>query len=533
MKKLFLYIILLESIVGFSQTPSFLKTFKDIGGSMDVMQYPDFDTLSRSSFFLSGYYSDGNAPVSDSMNGCGFILKCNSNGNTSWIKKYHLLTYSSYFRSINVLKNKDIIVAGLAYAAPKRNGLLMRCDSNGNVLWAKNFLNQDINKVKQLKNGNIGFVATDSFVVNYGVFSNNGTLLWCKKITDFGVHSFNATDLIENKNGDLLITGYRGGATKWDAFAFLADSLGNKKNDIVMANPITNFAMFNKSCIDKKGGFYIVGTGQGNAFDIAGLVVRTDKNLNIIWYEELIAGGGPNNEFTDVAALDSNNVVILTEPESYGIWAAVKRAGLTFMDSNGVNRRNFLFTPDSNDFFPSKFMFLPSGKIIFMTNYSQKFRYGVTDTLTNGFCGFQNITFTPLIAQQVFTNILNSVNSSMSSYTIPVWVATPTNITDNYYCSGPVTGIKENLEENDIEVFPNPAKGQINFITKTEGKFNLNNPSYIKITDSNGNLVKEFNSQYRMEVINIKVDDLANGIYFAKIEFLNKNAIYKKIVILN
>ena len=94
----------------------------------------------------------------------------------------------------------------------------------------------------------------------------------------------------------------------------------------------------------------------------------------------------------------------------------------------------------------------------------------------------------------------------------------------NLYCIENVDGIEEDFSSS-INVYPNPAKNQINISIK-DGI--MESPVCVSIYDILGKVIyNEFSSKNK---ITINSSDWASGLYTLRLE-QNEKSIYKKIII--
>jgi|GEM_PF-1514746 len=128
------------------------------------------------------------------INSDSYVLKFSTSGQLVWKTK---IDYGQSDRALSVtpLKDGSIVVCGLTnevFSNPSARAFVTKLNKDGDVLW-ENFY--------------------DSTGIGAPVAG---------------------VDLLELKNGDLLISGYKIGAPKYNIFLLLADSAGNEKNRMVL-----------------------------------------------------------------------------------------------------------------------------------------------------------------------------------------------------------------------------------------------------------------------------------------------------------
>lgn len=538
------YLILFH-LLGTSQSTLFFKGLTPIPSYTAYGSSSSIDTLSQNSFICGGRSMRFPGPIGDTITHDSYLLKNEINGLTKWFKKYHLHGASLAFNDVKIDKNKDILICGASSTlnATYPDGILIKTDSNGIVKWAKRYPRQELFSTRPLKNGDIAVFATDSTEkIKLCLLDINGNVKWCKKqISNFG-NTFYGCRITEGKNKDLLFYGYDG-----RAFAILTDSLGNNKKNLNMTNPVAIANIF-YSCISFfNNGYYICGIGQGVSNLFTGNVLRLDNSLNVLWYKNLKLTNHVA-EFFDIGAFSNNNLILLTEPEDNGSnLGGLKRMGLTFIDSIGNVRKSLLFTDDSVNYLPSNFFLLRDGNILFNgIGYTDTITsgmngcYGITDTTSNGFCGFDPVTFVNANTTEIFLfNNYSFSNSSLNSHTVSLNIYLPPDLDIKYICSsGPVApydpvdvGIEEEEKGVDfLKLFPNPANESIVLVNnEPEKRFLLYN-SKIKVINTFGITILETEMrQSNSQIINTK--DLKEGMYFLSLTLTNGETILKKFIV--
>ena len=553
-KYLFISLLLCCSFTFNGQSNQFLKTFSSTPTySVYQMPYPSIDTLSQNSFITSGFTMRFSNSANDTLTANSFLQKTEISGLTKWYKNYHLNGYTLTFKDLKVLKNKDILVGGLTndYYTPDplvKHGTLLRTDSNGYVKWFRLYPRQKIYKLLLMKDGDIAVLSSDSGAsypknLKLALLDHNGVLKWCSKFYLGTQTELNGLDLVEGKDKRILILGYK--IYTATGFLILCDSIGNKINDLSLSTPNNNFILLYNAVNYYDEGFYVVGFGQGNASNITGCILKVDNSLNVSWCKLLQTQTG-DSEFMDISVIGRNNLIVFNEPENYG--SGPQRSGFTFIDSNGVSRKNFLFTSDSLAIIPDEFILLKNGNVLFTAFGLQRQYFGITDTVSNGFCKYTSINYPNISGNQTFTFNSFSVTSSFFNYsTTNLYVYAPFDLEIDYLCSnGPVgpldsiivedttivmTGINRREKEERLILYPNPANDFLILICKqNENKFCFYNTK-ISLINSTGeivftNVIASFETNIQMDIKNLKP-----GLYCINIEFPNRETVSEKMVI--
>jgi hypothetical protein len=496
------------------------------------------DTLSENSFIVGGSYGRIAQNANDTLLRDSYLLKNQTNGLTKWFRKYHLNGQWLYFTEIKVLKSKDIIVAGLGLNNQiTKNGVLMKTDSSGSVIWFRVFPNKEIQSVKSLKNGDITILINDSTKrFQVALLDINGNVKWSKKEVT-GSPNGRGLGIIEGKDRNLLFYGYNP-----NAFCILFDSLGNKINDLNMTNTNVDYSYFSGGINFYDNGYFIVGTAAEQG-QLISHVLRLDNSLNVLWYKNYQTANS-SCEFFDIACYGKNNLILFNEPEGHGSIPGVKTTGFTFIDSIGTSRKSFLFSKDSVSSMPNKFLLLKNGYVLFtgiswIPNGSFSPCYGITDTLQNGFCGYKIISYPFINSSKLFYfNTRSFTNEPLNYYNASYSVYAPMDIDNRYICSngptGPLDPIDVGLKEEDhndfLKLFPNPADESLILLNNEPEKRFLFFNAKIKITNALGfNVLETEMKNDNSYTLNTK--EFKEGVYFLSLLLSNGEKVLKKFII--
>ncbi|HKR03900.1 MAG TPA: T9SS type A sorting domain-containing protein [Bacteroidia bacterium] len=164
-----------------------------------------------------------------------FLLKTDTTGNVTWFKQYPLGIDANVVREVS---NGDIMIAGsMAYSFQFIQPMAFRFDSNGNLLWAKNYIyatgafdyqNSNLEFVHDFGNGNIllagrtdySGIAALGFMDSYVLMVNNaGDVTWSKTFGAF--QSDWAYDYSISSNNELVICGSTGSFFNYSNYGFV------------------------------------------------------------------------------------------------------------------------------------------------------------------------------------------------------------------------------------------------------------------------------------------------------------------------
>ncbi len=500
-----------------AQNNSYSKIFQDVGTELWHMDYPHIDTINQNSYLISGsLYKLNFLPTDSFQSSKSLISKNDINGNTIWSKTYSSNGFYTYLKSFCVLDNKEIVACGsLMTYNSVFHGFLLKLDSVGQIIWSKQIPNMQFNYVTSLKNNRFAFVAIDSIYPYWttivGVVNSSGDILWSKKIHDNYQYAIYGVKIIENINNDLLVVGIGENINGTEGIAILLDSLGNKKNEIISASTSNIWTCFSSVCQDSSG-FMIAGAGPTTISNQFGpLIIRTDVDLNIKWQKNFYTDNNVS-EFIDISSINKNNYIILTEPEGHGNNPPgnLRRMGIALIDSNCVFGKDILITNDSIDNMPIKFKLLKDKKILFTGFSYHKIFFGLTDTMSTGFCGFKNIIFTNCFPSTILKSgmLVVPVNLSFTPITFNVELLEDVIQIDQCELESKLT---MDIEESEFEVYPIPAHNSI-FIKSSEiGQLITN----IELYNNNGEIVKTNTVRQGIDLFNINIS-VEPGIYYLK-----------------
>jgi len=246
-----------------------------------------------------------------------YLVKTNSSGHMMWNK-----TFGSWGResgsSVQVTGDGGYIITG--YTGSYGGGLdvyLIKTDSNGNWMWAKNFggTNSEGGRSVQVT-GDGGYIVaggtssfgaggTDVYLVKT---DSGGNLEWEK--TFGGEGSDYGTSVQVTADGGYIITGYTtsSGAGGWDVYLVKTDSSGNLEWEKTFGGIVSDSG--SSVQITDDGGYII--TGNTLSYGVAGetdvYLIRTDSDGNLVW-EKTFGGAGSDYGSTVQVTADGGYIL--------------------------------------------------------------------------------------------------------------------------------------------------------------------------------------------------------------------------------
>lgn len=244
MKKLLIILHLFSFLSLHAQNTTFSKLFK--------LKYPDFGVIydvandsNNNSYFT---YQITNLQIDSSLIN---LIKINKKGDTLWAKVYGIekKRYRYIPRSILIDKNNDLLVVGFVFEPDSiyginGKGFVLKVDKNGNQQWLKKYSDNSYDcrfrDIISCSDGN--YLLTDSRrTYNYKTKQENlsdpyivkidtsGSIIWQKVIDNYFGYSEIIQGVVETKNQEYLMVGYRyNGNTGFDNFILKLDKNGKQ-----------------------------------------------------------------------------------------------------------------------------------------------------------------------------------------------------------------------------------------------------------------------------------------------------------------
>jgi len=416
-----------------------------------------------------------------------FIVKLDQNGTVVWAKSEGG-SFPDFANSCAIDKNGNIFVGGVFTSQSITIGnntysnipgdsetLLIKYDSNGNVIWSKisdcadagatiRSIAVDINNNVYISGEhscsslifgtynliNTNNILADVFIVKYD--GNNGAVLWAKNIAG-GSGSNNKNEqtyaITTNSNAEVIVAGFYG-------------------------SPSLTF-----------GNITITNNATQNIF-----IVKYDSNGNSLWAK---SAGGNSYDYPYSVCADLYNNIYVT--------GAIRSTN--FMAENLP-----LATTGGEDVFVLKYN--TNGNISWVASYGSS----NNSEYAKGICTdiYGNIYLTGDFKSSTLVFDSFSLNNNGNSNTVDMFAARLGALT---------IGINNILNKTDCSIYPNPFKESISIQTN---KFS--NIAY-EIYDVYGK--KKMNGEIVNENTNVPMNVFSNGIYYVQINEKGKQRIFKII----
>ena len=405
-----------------------------------------------------------------------FLLKLNESDDIIWSKAYYTSNNTTNIRSLEHCADSGFIIGG-AHHTDQTRGYLAKIDQAGNLEWMKSInigdpLRPIVYSVKQAED--LGYYLCgyfwniDNLTISRGFFmkiTSSGEFDWGKEIyySEDDYQLFYSVDFYQSDNSIYMIMGN-----------YYKTFLGklNLSGDILWA---------------KSYNIPVPGTTQdGNA---AQKIYRTDDN-----YLGFVSG----EFFGDFLEVNENGEIISSS------YLNLKPASVIKMDN--------------------QYLFIGNGPLLGVKNtssYKENIGLMKTDEDGNSYCSnsiSRNIQDENLIVNSINANLENIGSSSEIELTI-----SNIEINTREGCVDVIGGFEE-LNQNQVEIYPNPANQIIQIASE-----NMQN-GILKIFAADGKLVKNNRS---LSIPNqLDISDLKNGLYFYQYETDDNQLFNGKFIVL-
>lgn len=349
----------------FSQpdSASSLETF-------DAKQTPD------GGYILTGLASQGSGNTYHP-----FLLKLDCKGDKQWTQFFgSTQTPNNIFPKVIITHDSQIVMINNIGVYSNYNGLAVRCDLSGNILWQKTLNlstgNDIISDIKETSDGHLILTGASKSTPDVSLvkLTSDGNLIWHKTFGNNGQYDEGST-LIETNDGGYLLTGRYISMSTFNAFLLKTDSSGSMQ--WLRCYGDTNQHMWGFDIKQLQGGdIVMVGSttllkpsysSYGDNF-----IMRLNSAGDTLWTK--IFYGNPDlfENATSVEVDDQENFIISVATASYPTTGFVpnKHAIMKFSSSG-----NLLFAKTYNtggSHYPRLNKAIDKGYILtgFSTNYS-------------------------------------------------------------------------------------------------------------------------------------------------------------------
>ncbi|MBP6403452.1 MAG: T9SS type A sorting domain-containing protein [Bacteroidia bacterium] len=255
----------------------------------------------------SGFWVAGYSVVATSVLN-GIVLRLDNSGNLIWAKKID--GNFSQFNKVIPLDNGDVLLSGNSsdFTANSKI-LLVRMSASGSIIWSKIYGNStnDIGKeVIELVNGNLMLIADTQGDILFTELDANGSVLWAK--TYGGTLAENNPHIKAGANNDYFIAAstlsFIFGTLYPDALLMHVDATGNLLHSFHAGSVDIEFS--NDLMPTQDGGCYVAGVTDGFNGDNSIYLLKVDSQFTTGCNQ------GPTNLSVNSIALFDSSVTIQT-----------------------------------------------------------------------------------------------------------------------------------------------------------------------------------------------------------------------------
>ncbi len=464
--------------------------------------------------FDGGYITSGSVIDTSKVYGC--LLKLDNNGNSVWSKKYAANSfYVSGEYSEQTADGGYILAAELRDTSFVKRSSIIKTDPAGNLTWSVAVGNY-INNVRQTADG--GYIAfsdplfydsTNAIVK----INNSGIISWAKSIR---IYTFtNISSLQQTPDGGFIIAGATQDSLSSASQLYLCkmDGLGNSQwTKTYSGNNLTVSSISITS-----GSGYLLSGQTGNS----SLLIKTNSSGTIAWSKTY------GNTLFAMHGIQTNDNGYIFTGAFYNIFCFLAKT-----DSSGNQQwckiyGDTLLGPNTQGCFVNQTTdngYIVSGLIA--TNFNMLVNEPLylvkTDINGNSGCNEHSRAITDSAVVITAAPHAVVVSSGITVYNIPITASNHTPRIINL-CNS--TGVEENLFNEQLTLYPNPATSQLTIAFSEEQK----NTS-IKIINILGEIVFQSAITNKQSTINIDISSLAKGMYVIELTKNDTQVVRRKII---
>jgi len=503
-----------QSLMGISQET--INKVLYINDNVSLQAY-DFTKTYDTEFLLTGRY------IND-----GLLIKFNEELDISWSKSVTIEENIIYLNSISRTLDSNYIIAGSSTNNSNiKEPFLLKLNESGEIIWSKAYsTSNNTTSIRSLEHcADSGFIIggnhyTDQTRGYLAKINKGGTLEWMKSINI----------------GDTLRPVVYSVKQAEDLGYYLCGYFWNLDNLTISRG----FFMKITSSGEFDWGKEIYYSEDDYQFFYSVDFYQSDNSIYMImgnYYKTFL---GKLNLSGDILWAKSYNIPVPgTTQDGYAVQKLYRTdnnqfgfvSGEFFGDYLEVNENGEIISSSSMDLNPASFMkinnqylFLGNGPLLGVKNtlsYKENIGLMITDEYGNSNCSYsisRNTQDENLIVNNITANLENIGSSSEIELTI-----SNLEINTREGCVDVIGGFEE-LNQNQIEIYPNPANQIIQIASE-----NMQN-GILNIFSADGKLIKNYRS---LSIPNqLDISDLKNGLYFYQYETDDNQSFNGKFTVL-
>jgi hypothetical protein len=455
--------------------------------------------------FSCGAYYKNNKAYSN-------FLKLTLDGNILLDSVYFEQLYWSEFECILPTNDGNFLITGSKITTlGNRDGLLVKIDQNGNILWEKTFnystYDGAIKIVPHLDNFLISAGNKDHLFNEIDLWlicvDHDGNIVWEKT---FGGPYYDGGNAISISNNEIHVSGCREYASnKYESFIMRLNSVGELVWEKSLFRLVTPHAQSDLShSIELSDGSIVMGgtTYENDSpvdYPIA-RIFKMNQNGDSLW-TRILKLRNNDNYLTDIKELENGDLLI---------------SGFVFPDSPNNTQDGWLMRTNCLGYFehPKDSIVLSgSGEnVLSLTNYSSYYDYTIVDWGDNS-------------SDTVYASGNQNI---MHEYTLPGNYSINTTTiacNDTIHKNSEYLVIPEQYESSNLVIFPNPNQGQFEIWLDSPDLYSL------EIMDLNGRIVKSALNVKMNQGYIIDLSELGSSIYLVRAA-KDENIIQQRVVVI-
>lgn len=451
--------------------------------------------------------------------GSGLIMKLDAEANFGWALKIGD-DYFEEFRAIVPTHDSCFLVAGESFAEgnPNAEVYYVKINNNGDTLWSKSIDFGSWCNVTSLQqtadhgfimSGNLGYLANPYSRIFVARLNSEGNVLWARNYSAF--NNENKVNAIrETSEGNFILTGMVENLNPFIAKPYVMEI--SNQGDITWSKSyeVSGSDFYTGAGLIIEGNAMFINLFSYNYFEP--IVMKTDISGNVMWSKKYQAftSFNFNNYFPPIHKTSDNHLVFVT-PGQFGQFLKIgmdgnlSRASDLFMEPVDV-----IENPDRG------LMIVGNGPIYGVkkaANPNPHIGVILTDSAGNGIdctyeytIGFENVLIDT--ASITFSRLSGFTQTHLS---LPVVQDFP-DIKGG--CVDFIGGTDESPEdESAIKIFPNPTSGLTAFVLEAKKSTSVQSIQII----SNSGQVRNYPVDFRNHVCTLDLSSFPDGLYLARI----------------
>jgi len=444
------------------------------------------------------------------IDGTGLIVQIDKNGELIWNKTWNFLNSNGgpTFTSVIYIADDGYFISGFCYSNEEEFTVYAKLDMNGDTIWTKtNTISSVYSAIQTNDNGFIMFGTKKVPGPIYNQLSilkvdSNGDYEWSKSYT-YNNKSSHGYSIKQKENGNYVIVGKITEEDNNRNSGFLSEL--NSMGDILWVK--TYFDELNNRDTDAydfqiiDDSIYILLNGWNS------IIAKTDLSGNLDWAKEINGTNGYNSMLYSSQKLkktDNNHLIFISGSEFSDYSKVDLNANSVLNGWMEINATDIFSTEDDG------ILVVGNGPLMGVKTDFWRFNIGLIQIDETGYgieCVESGTSSSSLI--ELASNTIIFQEQSGGQPTSAQFEIGTLDLTMEDGCVDFVGGFEE-LNQNQIETYPNPAKNTFQIASE-----NMQN-GILNIFSADGKLIKNYRS---LSIPNqLDISDLKNGLYFYQYE---------------